>query len=270
MLGNDYLDGGYGDDRVHGHEGDDHVVWGNGNDGDDEVFCSTGYDEVLLAGDLTRADALSLSANGARVLVDRSAPSPVHLELTDCDHVRLDTAGGNDSVDADALAAGLTSLSVIAGDGNDVVRPGRGRDLVSGGPGTDRVEYTSRTSRVLVSLDNVANDGAPFEGDDVRSDVEQISGGRGNDVLFGNGFANVLRGYDGRDYLDDEGGAGDIVLAGAGDDTIRTRDALRDIVEGGPGFDRGVLDVDIDDVTGVELLEVNAPKHRIGDPIPER
>lgn len=66
-----------------------------------------------------------------------------------------------------------------------------------------------------VSLDGVANDGEPGEGDNNAADVEQIIGGRGNDTLRGNDLANTLRGDGGNNSL--IGGLGDDLLVGGTD-----------------------------------------------------
>src|SRR3954452_14439573 len=50
-----------------------------------------------------------------------------------------------------------------------------GTDPLVGGPGKDTVSYALRAMPVAVSLDGVANDGAPGERDDLRS-IESIDG----------------------------------------------------------------------------------------------
>ena len=53
-------------------------------------------------------------------------------------------------------------------------------------------------------LDNLPNDGSLGEGDNIRLDVENVTGGSGNDTLAANQFQadrNILRGGFGRDSL---------------------------------------------------------------------
>jgi dipeptidyl aminopeptidase/acylaminoacyl peptidase len=82
------------------------------------------------------------------------------------------------------------------------------------------------------------------QGDDV------ICGLRGNDRLRGLGGHDVLLGGDGDDIL--VGGAGADWLFGAfGDDRIYARDGEPDVVNGGPGVNRGWLDT-VDAVSEIE------------------
>jgi Ca2+-binding RTX toxin-like protein len=68
-----------------------------------------------------------------------------------------------------------------------------------------------------------------------------ILGRGGNDVLYGRGGNDVLRGGTGNDRL--YGGPGKDVLAGeVGNDRLYARDGVRDLVNGGPGFDEAWLD----------------------------
>ena len=45
--------------------------------------------------------------------------------------------------------------------------------------------YASRTADVSVSINGAADDGEAGEGDDVQSDVENLTGGAGADTLTG-------------------------------------------------------------------------------------
>jgi Ca2+-binding RTX toxin-like protein len=113
-----------------------------------------------------------------------------------------------------------------------------GGDLMSGGDGTDTVSYAARTVAVTVTLDDVANDGAPSEADNVKSDVEVVTGTPGNDTLTGGAGNETLSGGAGNDTL--AGGAGTDVLNGeAGNDTFLegTAENGADTFNGGAGVD---------------------------------
>ena len=93
--------------------------------------------------------------------------------------------GGNDRL---ALAVGATNGitlpstlnggdgndELLGGDGNDVLSGGNGNDNMNGGPkgkdvfnggaGRDRVSYGGRTQALTLTIDNIANDGAPAVG----------------------------------------------------------------------------------------------------------
>jgi Tol biopolymer transport system component len=73
-----------------------------------------------------------------------------------------------------------------------------------------------------------------------RGDV--LFGGAGNDRLYGAGGKDVLFGGSGHDSL----------FGGAGNDLFNTRDAKRDYLFGGPGWDQGSYDLYRDRVKSVE------------------
>lgn len=73
-----------------------------------------------------------------------------------------------------------------------------------------------------------------------RGDV--LFGGAGNDRLYGAGGKDVLFGGSGHDRL----------FGGAGNDLFNTRDAKRDYLFGGPGWDQGSYDLYRDRVKSVE------------------
>ena len=104
-------------------------------------------------------------------------------------------------------------------------RPDRGRRL-----GGDRAFYGNRSSGVTVTLSGGADDGNAQDDNGSRRDnttqVEQVSGGFGNDNLTGTTGPNVLSGAAGNDTIDGLAGT-DNLIGGVGAD---------DIV-GGPGTD---------------------------------
>jgi Ca2+-binding RTX toxin-like protein len=140
------------------------------------------------------------------------------------------------------------------GPGNDTIDGGLGPDALIGGPGADTVSYASRTQPVKVSLDGAANDGTIAAGgdlntdsglaDSVGTDVENIVGGSGNDILGGSVGNNALVGGAGNDLL--QGDAGDDFLDGqAGNDNVQGEGgndqvhggADSDLIVGGTGAD---------------------------------
>ena len=79
--------------------------------------------------------------------------------------------------------------------------------------------YDTRTTPVVVSIDGVANDGMAGENDDVRGDVEGVTGGMADDSITGSAGAEKLEGGPGADVVN--GGDGnDIVMGGTGDDQL--------------------------------------------------
>src|SRR4051794_38855132 len=68
---------------------------------------------------------------------------------------------------------------LLGGDGNDVLNGGGGNDSLNGGPhghdsfhggaGRDAVTYAGRGASLTLTIDDVANDGATGEGDNIHS-----------------------------------------------------------------------------------------------------
>jgi Ca2+-binding RTX toxin-like protein len=178
---------------------------------------------------------------------------------------------GDCRADGPAVFCPLLSVTTTAwiqlGDGDDKLDWRVTYAGVRGGPGADRlnvwgevdgeagadvmdaqtVAYDGRTAGVQVTLDGVANDGEPGEGDDVRSTAGFIRGGEGADQLTagpahaaavsltGNGGADRLLGGSAADFL--VGGPGDDRLDGSAGDDRLDGGAGGDEVRGGDGRD---------------------------------
>jgi Ca2+-binding RTX toxin-like protein len=118
-------------------------------------------------------------------------------------------------------------------------------DVFRGGEGRDLVDYRARTESVSVTIEIYGpNDGTyPAEGDDVRTGVERVLGGQGNDVLIGDDGPNWLYGGPGDDGLFGGGGS-DSLHGNDGDDRLNGNvfegadDGVADILFCGNGFDR--------------------------------
>ncbi|CAN5515985.1 hypothetical protein BH09PLA1_BH09PLA1_12930 [soil metagenome] len=119
----------------------------------------------------------------------------------------------------DTLRGGGGSDSLSGGDGDDVLDGGRRGDVLSGGAGRDTLDYRKRSEDLVVIQDDLQNDGAAGEGDNVSGDIEDIRGGSGNDRFVGNGKSNRFYGYAGNDTLQGEKG-NDTLVGGDGDDSI--------------------------------------------------
>jgi Ca2+-binding RTX toxin-like protein len=156
---------------------------------------------------------------------------------------------GADSIDGgsgnDILDGGAGGDQLFGGDGNDVLLPGTGvgfsdgGDFVDGGAGNDTISFGSDALGVQVDLSSGTGFGLQDKpADFIRTqvtivNVENITGGLGNDVLLGNAGVNVLTGGAGNDKL--YGLAGNDTLNGqAGDDALF---GGNDYIEGGAGND---------------------------------
>jgi Ca2+-binding RTX toxin-like protein len=147
------------------------------------------------------------------------------------------------------LLSGGAGDDVIKGlDGDDRLIGGRDNDSLEGGTGVDTADFASSSKRLVV---NLAGRAATGEGEDTLLDIEDVYGGRRNDIIIGDNAANRLHGgASGKDTL--RGLDGDDRLIGGLDDV--TKDGLpinveEDVLIGGPGDDRldGVFGVDTAD-----------------------
>lgn len=146
----------------------------------------------------------------------------------------LGGGAGNDALDG---GAGADELSGEEGDdnlkGGDLAL-NLFADVISGGAGKDVADYSNYGSSnpVKTTFDNKADDGANNERDNVKSDVEGVTGGNGDDELLGSSAVNVFKGQGGEDTIKGLGGA-DRIFGGPGND----------LLYGGPGADSVFGDV---------------------------
>ncbi len=125
---------------------------------------------------------------------------------------------GNDVIDGgdgeDLLDGGIGDDTLRGGVGNDTLIAGIGADTMVGGAGEDLVDYSASDTGVVVDLLTGAASGG-FAAGDMLSSIENIMGTAFDDVLTGNGEANLLVGGAGKDIL--MGGAGaDVLMGGDG------------------------------------------------------
>lgn len=143
--------------------------------------------------------------------------------LADVRSIAIRSGNGNDTIRIDGLGSAIP-ISVDAGDGNDSILLGDGQVLKSldAGAGTDTLDLSAFRQGVVVNLTTgkASMVTVSFRG------VENVTGGLGNDTLYGDGANNILRGGDGDDLLYGGGGA-DQLFGGAG----------RDVLIGGLGAD---------------------------------
>ncbi len=154
--------------------------------------------------------------------------------------VHVDGGAGDDTFEDPEIGPATSTRSFEGGEGNDYFA-GKGDGVLphdyKGGPGKDTVSYEYRLTPVSVSIDDVANDGAPAEGDNVHTDVEVVWGSAASDTLVGSPNADTLVGLDGADNI--QGLAGDDQLEAWGQGAVGAAPICDlDVLDGGPGADR--------------------------------
>ncbi len=297
----DVLDGGEDDDGVSGAGGDDRLAGGPGDDtlsggpGDDSFAHEAGSDRVdggagedsMSYADTTGAVAVDLDqpgGDGVAAEPDNILPSvekvfggPSRDVIRGASAVDNHLIGGqgDDTLEGrsgeDRLSGGAGEDTLRGGNDPDALDGGAGRDTADGGPGLDGISYLSTTGPVRVDLVDPGDDGPAADPDAHLVSVENVVGGRGDDLLAGNALANRLTGFLGRDDLrglqnDDaldggpggdtlDGGTGsDALTGGLGDDLILARDATADAIDCGDGTDTVQADL-VDPVAAAASCE---------------
>jgi hemolysin type calcium-binding protein len=180
-----------------------------------------------------------------------------------------DTLTASDSEVREILIGGNGNDRLTGLNGTEVFREGaakNGSDTIIGGSGIDLVDYSQRSQRVEVHMEDVArNDGEIGELDFVEPNTNDVFGGSAGDVLVGGSGANVLIGNAGGDALDGNGGddelvggaGGDFLAGGTENDLINASDNEADTIrcEGGAD-DTLIADLRDDDATGCETVQL--------------
>lgn len=122
--------------------------------------------------------------------------------------------GGRGGGIVDEETPGLTGNDLTGGPGNDVLTGGpaddlfsetgagpNGSDTIRGLGGIDTLDYTGRRHAVEADLRGDRHAGEHGENDHLASDLEQVLGGRGPDLLVANARGSGLAGGPGADRL---------------------------------------------------------------------
>jgi Ca2+-binding RTX toxin-like protein len=178
-----------------------------------------------------------------------------------------DTLTGSDASHREIFIGGNGNDRLTGLNGPDVFVEGataNGSDTIAGGGGLDLVDYSQRSRRVEVHMEDVArNDGEIGERDLIDPNTNDAFGGSAGDVLVGGAGANVFIGNGGDDALhgnggNDElvGGAGrDLLAGGSENDRINANDNVADTIRCDGGNDTLIADLRDVDATGCETVQ---------------
>jgi Ca2+-binding RTX toxin-like protein len=205
----DVVDGGSGNDRIY-LSGTAQVRAGDGHDfieasnGNDRIDGGTGSDTVSYA-DAFQDVTVNLNANGGQ-----------------------DTGGGGvDTLSGIENVIGGSRDDTITGTaGANVLEGGRGDDALYAGAGRDTASYSTSTQAVAVDLRVTTAQQTGGAGIDLLSGFENLTGGEGNDSLYGDARGNVLTGGEGNDLLNGRLGF-DIVSYEGGSERVQVSLAIR-------------------------------------------
>ncbi len=224
--GNDTINGSAGADIINGGAGNDVINGGAGNDGmnggagDDTYVLDSGHDKVV---DTSGTDTVT-----SLISCNLSAFSTIeNLKLLGTSNI-----SGMGNILDNALTGNSGKNTLSGGAGDDIISGGAGADTLDGGAGTDTLDY--RTSGG-VKIDLAAQTASGSAHGDTFSSFENVSGSNFDDALYGDGGANVLRGYLGDDTLDGRSG-NDILYGYEGNDRMLGMEGS-DTLQGGAGAD---------------------------------
>ena len=234
--GDDTLIGGDGNDNVTGGRGNDVALLGSGNDsftwnpgdGSDVVEGQAGIDTLLFNGS-NASENIDISANGSRVRLFRDVGN-VTMDLNGMEHIQLATLGGADTITVNDLTG--TDVDQV---GVNLAATGGASDgladnvIVNGGNTADAIQISTRGSSVVVnglaarttvsgmdpSLDRLTVNGL---GGDDTIDASHLHAGQINLTINGGDGNDTIKGSAGDDTV--IGGRGnDVALLGGGNDT---------------------------------------------------
>jgi hypothetical protein len=130
--------------------------------------------------------------------------------------------GGTNAGTYNTITSFTGMANVSGGTGADTFKFANGAlvtDSLNGGGGTNSVNYSAYITQVYVNLDDGSATGVGGGADGMLTNIANATGGLGNNVLVGNGLANVLTGGQGRNVIIG-GGGGDTLTAGPGEDLL--------------------------------------------------
>jgi hypothetical protein len=213
--------------ELYGGNGDDVFVEGktktlreliSGGNGNDLVD----YSARTAALTITVGSVNTASANDGDL--STTATSPAENDDIKDDVESIIGSSGNDNISGggtqgiwifgaagnDTIAGGPGNDILIGGQGNDWFYEGTGTtgsDVFIGSDGIDTIDYSGRTAGVTITLDGTADDGqGGTEGDNVGTDIENVIGGQGADLIIGNAKNNIIIGGPGADTMQGGGG----------------------------------------------------------------
>ncbi len=136
---------------------------------------------VIVNGD-AGSEHIQVTASGNQVTVT-GTPETVVISGTEGANDRLivNGLGGNDTIDASTLAAGVIGLTIDGGAGNDTITGSQGADTLDGGDGNDKVNGGLGNDFADLGAGDDTFTWNPGDGSDT------VLGGTGNDTLVFNG-----------------------------------------------------------------------------------
>ncbi len=224
----DVLDGNGGRDTLNGGAGNDtfkltnnlHFAAGeimDGSTGNDTLNYTGAAATLTLTTGIRNIEFMTVTSGSAAINVNAAAVTTNGMTITGND--------GNNTITGTALNDTLSGGDGIAD----------GSDTLNGGAGIDTVDYSGATGNITMDLSSGAAQNTGGAGTDTVTNIENITGGSGNDTLSGTTGDNVIIGGNGNDTL--SGGSGNDTLTGGTGNDILTGGTGTDSLSGGDDVD---------------------------------
>ena len=234
------IDGGSGNDTLTGGSGADTI---DGGSAGDVIAGGAGVDTATY---VTRTAAVTVDIDG----VKDDGSSSDGATATNRDNVMTDVEN---------LTGGSASDTLTGSTISNTIDGGPGGDTIGGAGGSDTATYATRTAAVTVDIDGVKDDGSSTDGatatnrDNVKTDVENLTGGSASDTLTGSAVANRIDGGRGGDIIAGLGGADTVTYAFRTAAVTVDNDGVRDdggVEDGATVASRDNVKTDVENLTG--------------------
>jgi Ca2+-binding RTX toxin-like protein len=221
-----------------------------GNEGDDILLVSADTDMTLLDVTLPNPDNLFFNlANGFDKDAAVTLATGETYHLGDLENVTLTGGAGDNTLDASGYSKDTTLIgragsdTLVGGSANDTFAfdadSALGADTVTGNGGADTLDFTDTTAAITLDLSILDPTSQTVVSGNLDlllgDDIENATGGEGNDSITGNSLNNVLRGGPGDDTL--AGGPGDETYAFDTDIAWGSETIIEDAGEGNDTID---------------------------------
>ena len=292
-TGDDTLTGGDGDDIIMGSAGSDTLAGGAGNDvllwdeNDKNINGNAGYDTALFTGSDTANLQVNMHTQSLEAVYTKGGDDTI-TAVGKTERVYIEAAAGNDTITGglgnDTLSGGEGRDQLIGGAGDDILHGGMHADWLDAGAGDDHLYFDAFDTMVLGGvLGGAGTDTGYFDAQGqentsinlTKSSLEVLYGDTSSDLVtahlkteailvYANDGADIILGGLGDDIIHGEagtdvlnGGAGaDQLSGGEGNDEI-TFDSADTLVDGGDGYDTGILQSVSGETVTVNLHDLN-------------
>jgi Ca2+-binding RTX toxin-like protein len=248
--GNDSLSANGAGVELFGNGGNDNIFLNSSNIGSSSDGGS-GFDILFyfdsdISGTSRNVDNV-ITVNAGSLTIDG-----VTTTATNFERFVISGLDGNDTISggnlAESLSGGAGNDTIDGGDGSDSISGGTGNDTLNGDAGNDTISISdggdtidggadNDTLEIQSALDtqiNIATGVTDVGGvAGTAMNIENVTGGTGNDNIIGDAGNNTLTGLGRIDILRGEGG-NDTLIGGDGEDVLWDEDG-RDSIDGGAG-----------------------------------